>query len=126
MHIDTNSTIPYYEQLYIQFVEYISQGILQVDDKLPSVRSLSSELHVNPNTIQKTYAMLEEDGYVISLAGKGSYVGGVNKKVQSTVEKEINNNLKQIVMKSQFIGLTYDEVCSLLKDEWRDEDDKNR
>lgn len=123
MKIDTLSTVPYYEQLYDQFVQYISQGILQVGDKLPSVRSLSSQVHANPNTIQKTYALLEQAGYVESMPGKGSYVCDVTSKLKETVFKEVEENVRTVVLKSQHIGLSYDELCQIIKKEWGMNDD---
>ena len=51
MQIDHNSNIPIYEQLYHQLLKYITTGLLRPDDKLPSVRELSSSLHINPNSV---------------------------------------------------------------------------
>ena len=74
MNIDYQSKKPIYEQIIQQFIDYILKGVYVPGDKMPSVRELSSSLHVNPNTIQKVYRELEDRGYIYSLAGKGRYV----------------------------------------------------
>lgn len=75
--IDLKSRTAIYEQIYKKTVELIINGQLKEDDQMPSVRALSSEISVNPNTIAKAYAMLEKDGIIYSLAGRGSFVAKV-------------------------------------------------
>ena len=53
MKIDINNSTPIYEQIYKQLLEYITTGLMQANDKLPSVRELSSSIHINPNTVVK-------------------------------------------------------------------------
>ena len=72
--IDINSRTPIYEQLDRKVIELILKGVLKEQDKLPSVRTLALELHVNANTIQKAYTLLERDGIIYSLAGRGSFI----------------------------------------------------
>ena len=72
--IDLMSRTPIYEQLYRRVIELIMKGVLKEQDKLPSVRSLATDLGVNPNTVAKAYTLLERDGIIHSLAGRGSFV----------------------------------------------------
>lgn len=72
--IDLMSRIPIYEQLCRKVTELILKGVLKEQDKLPSVRSLAAELGVNPNTVAKAYSLLERDGIIYSLSGRGSFV----------------------------------------------------
>lgn len=65
---------PYYQQIMDNVRQLIVSGILQSDEKLPSVRDLASNLAINPNTIQRAYRELEAEGYVYSLSGKGTFV----------------------------------------------------
>ncbi|MEE5993072.1 MAG: GntR family transcriptional regulator [Oscillospiraceae bacterium] len=74
MEVDLMSRIPIYEQLYRGVIVALLQGELQEGAQLPSVRGLAMELHVNPNTVAKAYALLERDGFVRSVAGRGSFV----------------------------------------------------
>ena len=73
-HIDQRSALPIYEQI-LQIVEtMIINGALLKNEQLPSVRSVASQLAVNPNTIQKAYGLLEERGIIYSRPGRGSFV----------------------------------------------------
>ena len=66
---------PIYEQIKSTLQQMIASGAYSSDTKLPSVRELASRLAINPNTIQRAYKELEESGYIVSVPGKGSYVG---------------------------------------------------
>ena len=65
---------PIYEQLKTSFRQLILSGALQAGEKLPSVRELAGGLAINPNTIQRAYRELEQEGYICSVPGKGSFV----------------------------------------------------
>ena len=72
--IDVMSRKPVYEQLVNQVERFILIGVIHQDEQIPSVRSLSVELAVNPNTIQKAYSELDRRGITYSVPGKGSFV----------------------------------------------------
>lgn len=72
--VDLQSKTPIFEQLKKQILEFISIGILLPNDKLPSVRSLASQIGVNPNTVAKAYQELENQGYIYSVKGKGCFI----------------------------------------------------
>lgn len=74
LYIDVMSRTPVYEQIVGQIEKLIGAGILKEGEQLPSVRSLSIELSVNPNTIQKAYGELDSKGIIGSVPGKGCYV----------------------------------------------------
>ena len=69
---------PVYEQISDGFKKLIMARALNKDDKLPSVRELASQYAINPNTIQRAYRDLESEGYIYSVAGKGSFVVDIN------------------------------------------------
>ena len=75
---------PIYTQITDGFRDQILAGILQANDKLPSVRELASTLTINPNTIQRAYRELELQGWIATVPGKGCFVCGV----PSVTEKE--------------------------------------
>ena len=66
---------PIYEQIKDGLRRMIVTGAMAQDEKLPSVRALATQLSINPNTIQRAYNELEAEGYIYSVAGKGSFVG---------------------------------------------------
>ena len=76
--IDLQSRTPIYEQLYKRVVSMTVKQELHGGDTLPSVRELAKELGVNPNTVSKAFQMLERDGMINSVPGKGSFISGDN------------------------------------------------
>lgn len=77
LHLDYRDARPIYTQIVDGFREQIRSGILQVGDKLPSVRELAAELTINPNTIQRAYRELEFSGWIATVQGKGCFVHGI-------------------------------------------------
>lgn len=96
--INVQSKTPIFEQLKKQILEFISIEVLHPNDKLPSVRSLASELGVNPNTVSKAYQELEEQGYIYTVKGKGCYVSDNNTDEQIRHEKlkEFKKKVKEM------------------------------
>ena len=74
IQIDLTSRVPIYEQICTNIIRLASAGVLRPGDKLLPVRSLASQLGINPNTVAKAYKLLEGDGYIISNVGRGSYL----------------------------------------------------
>ena len=74
LHLDYRDPRPIYEQVKEGLKKLMVTGGLQEGEKLPSVRALASSLAINPNTIQRAYEALEQEGYVNGVAGKGSFV----------------------------------------------------
>ncbi len=69
---------PIYEQIKDNLRRLILSGGIAPDEKLPSVRELASQLAINPNTIQRAYRELESEGYIYTVAGKGSFAGDLH------------------------------------------------
>ncbi len=72
--INTRDSRPIYEQIKEALCRLILTGVLQTGERLPSVRELAGQLAINPNTIQRAYRELESEGFIYSMAGKGSFV----------------------------------------------------
>ena len=72
--LDYRDKRPIYEQVVEKLERLIVSGGLEPLTKMPSVRSLAMELSVNPNTVQRAYAQLEQDGYLYTVSGRGSFV----------------------------------------------------
>ncbi len=89
--IDKLSRTPIYEQLIAQFEYGILSGEIAPDGKLPSVRELSQQLSVNPNTLQRAYAEIERRGLCYSVPGSGRYLTkDAILHLQSAAELRIN------------------------------------
>ena len=78
---------PIYSQIADNFRSQIKTGILQHGDKLPSVRELASELTINPNTIQRAYRLLEFNGWIVTIPGKGCFVCDNEDQVEQEVHR---------------------------------------
>lgn len=74
IQIDLQSRVPLYEQLQEQIIRLSMLGILDENQKLPSVRALAREVGVNPNTVAKAYQQLEQQGIIYTVSGRGSFV----------------------------------------------------
>ncbi len=74
IHLDYRDARPIYGQIIDGIKEQISAGVLKPGDKLPSVRELAASLTINPNTIQRAYRLLEFNGWIVTIPGKGCFV----------------------------------------------------
>ena len=102
--IDIMSRIPVYEQLIRQTEKFILLGVLKEGDKLPSVRQLSAELSINPNTIQKAYSILEHDGYIYTVRGRGNFVSGSGALMKNR-RREWEDRLKDLLQEGKKLGI---------------------
>ena len=114
MHIIINnsSMVPIYEQIIDQIKSAIIRGELQPDTVLPSVRSLSRELKISALTVKKAYDNLEEEGFTVTVHGKGTYVAATNKNL---MREEQLNDLEQAIMKGRRCGLNDEEIRNLFE-----------
>ncbi len=75
--INTRDSRPLYEQIKESLCRHILTGVLQEGERLPSVRELAGQLAINPNTIQRAYRELENEGFIVSITGRGSFVASL-------------------------------------------------
>lgn len=106
VEIDLQNRKPIYAQIAERFGTLIVNGILEPDSQLPSVRSLALELSINPNTIQKAYGMLEKQGYIYSIKGRGNFVSGNGALMKQKREESIYLSLKELVLKGKELNIT--------------------
>ena len=91
--INNSSMVPIYEQIIEQIKAMIINGILKENDILPSVRSLSKELKISALTVKKAYDYLEEEGFTVTVHGKGTYVGAANQEMlKEEQRKEVESD----------------------------------
>lgn len=74
IHLDYRDGRPIYQQILDGFRDQIRAGIVGEGERMPSVRELAGLLAINPNTIQRAYRELESEGWIVTVAGKGSFV----------------------------------------------------
>lgn len=118
--IDNSSKTPIYEQIKTQILALVSSGVLKPGDKLPSLRSLSSSMSLNINTIKKVFSELENDGVIISVLGSGSYVSDNAVRNPKILEKA-ENELTEALRSAKSAGVTKEEVLSLVEKIYEEE-----
>ena len=114
--IDSMSQVPVYEQLVNQIERFILLGALKNGDSMPSVRGLSVELSVNPNTIQKSYSELSSKGILFSVPGKGLFVSENAKDIIGGKKRENLQEFKKMVSELKLAGITVDELISIVRE----------
>ncbi len=100
-----------YERIVAEIRRMIELGALRNGEKLPSVRTFAMERKVNPNTVAKAYAMLEEEGYIRVLLKKGAYVE-YQRLSQSGISREIRSRIEEL----KESGITREDVERVLRE----------
>jgi GntR family transcriptional regulator len=114
-HISTASRAPIYQQLAQQIREAIARGELQPEASLPSVRQLSRELVVNPNTVARAYTELEREGLLVSRPGRGVYVAQPrNDLTRAARDRRLIEPLDRWLTEAVHLGYSADEVLRLV------------
>ena len=109
--IDLQSRIPIYEQLYSGITELAAKQILHPGDKIPSVRELAKELGINPNTVSKAFSMLERDGIIYSVPGRGSFLSDSHSGI---IRQNAEREFALSVEKALTSGLTKNDLIELV------------
>lgn len=100
---------PVYEQITDYFKKLILTGALKKESQMPSVRQMAAELSINPNTIQKAYAILESEGFIYSVKGKGNFVAG-NEALLESKRREWITKMTEFLKEGREIGVSREQV----------------
>ena len=112
IHLDYRDNRPIYEQVRDGLRKLMVTGMLRSGDKLPSVRALAVELAINPNTIQRAYAQLEAEGYILSVSGKGTFVAELQDQ-NHLRRAELEEKLRPLRDELRSLGMTAQEWADL-------------
>lgn len=112
--IDYQSRIPIYEQIVERFQALILKGVLEPDTQIPSVRSLAVKLSINPNTIQKAYTLLEQQGYIYSIKGRGNYIADSSALLEQK-KTHFLDQLKDTLQQAKDLGISKADCMTLLQ-----------
>lgn len=114
--INNSSMQPIYEQIVGQIKSDIMQGELKEEEMLPSVRSLAKELRVSALTVKKAYDALEQEGFIITVHGKGSFVACANQQLMlEEKKKEVEADLEMAIRKGRSCGMSNQEITELFE-----------
>ena len=112
--LDHNSRHPTYTQLYQEILRLSALGAMVPGEQLPSVRALAQELGVNPNTVQKAYQLLEHDGYICSVPGKGSFLCDMGDEAAKK-KREAEQALEHAIRSALENAVNPDEIRALVE-----------
>ncbi len=112
IHLDYRDSRPIYQQVKDTLRRMMVTGVLLPGDKLPSVRALAGQLSINPNTIQRAYAELEAEGYVVSVTGKGNFVAEGDTQNQAR-RQELLAKMRPMMEELKALGMTAEEFAAL-------------
>ena len=118
MHIILNhsSMVPIYEQLMEQIKSQIIQSTLTEGEGLPSVRKLAGELRISALTVKKAYDKLEEEGFVTTIHGKGTFVTASDKQLAVEARKRaVEEEFDKAIDKAVSIGMNQNEILELVQ-----------
>ena len=113
--------IPIYQQILTFIKRRIIAGKIENKDELPSRRVLSALLGVNPNTIQKAYRMLEDEGLIKSSVGAKSCVVISEETLNKIRDELLKNDARNVIEAMKQMGITKDEAISLIENYWEGE-----
>lgn len=114
--LDLKNRKPIYEQIVENFKELIINRVLKPDEKIPSVRDLAKQLTINPNTIQKSYRELENQGYIYSVKGLGSFISERSHlEIDKTKEKNLKEQIKSSTLELLYMGTNPNNLEAFIK-----------
>lgn len=112
--------IPIYQQIIRHIKRGIVAGIIQDQDEMPSRRTLSALLGVNPNTIQKAYRILEEEELLVSRSGAKSYVAVDSGKAEQVRTDLLHQEIAGVITAMKQMGMLREEAVSLIEELWEE------
>ena len=116
LDLDFNSDIPIYTQIREQIIKSIARGDLKINESLPSVRSLAEEIGVNLHTVNKSYNLLKDEGYINIDRRKGAIVNTLPLSKKDDHVDKIKSTLEILTAQSYLLGLSKEEFLNYSKE----------
>lgn len=114
--LDERNHSAIYVQIMDNIKEMIVSDVWRENQKIPSVRELSEELTLNPNTVQKAYRELEREGYIYTVSGKGSFVGGKSGiRRDPAMVDELKGKVREAYRGLMLLGYNAEEAASIIQ-----------
>ena len=114
MIISNSSSVPIYEQIKNSIIEQIMNDELKEDEVIPSIRNLAQDIKISVMTIKKAYDELEQEGYIISRQGKGTFVAPKNTELaKDKAQKDIEEYISKIVDISSKFNISKEEIIDV-------------
>ncbi|NLO20767.1 MAG: GntR family transcriptional regulator [Syntrophomonadaceae bacterium] len=128
LNIDTRSSIPVYQQIVDGIKSAAAKRIYNPGDRIPTVREMASQLTINPNTIAKAYQKLEQEGVIVTMRSRGTFIAErQNHPDKQRAKKLLKPSLEHIRTEAFHLGMEGEELKQLVLEtleewekEWRD------
>ena len=115
INLDYQSRTPIYEQIINYIEKYVALGILKEKEQIPSIREMASVIGVNPNTVKKSYDILEARGIIRTISTKGTFISENTKKTtQDKIDKEINH-IREEINELTKLGISFEEIINKIQ-----------
>lgn len=115
INLDYQSRTPIYEQIVNNIEKYVALGILKEKEQIPSIREMAGSIGVNPNTVKKSYDILENRGIIRTISTKGTFISENTKKTTTEkINKEINH-IKEEINELTKLGISFDEIIERIR-----------
>ena len=112
--ISNSSPEPIYQQIVSQLKQRILEGTLKETEGLPSIRTLAKELQISVITTKRAYEELERDGYIETVAGKGSFVAAQNKELlQEKRLRVVEDKVAEAIVAARTAGLSRHDLLEM-------------
>lgn len=111
IQLNYRDTRPFYQQIKDNIRSLVVSGALKKNEKLPSVREMAASLAINPNTIQRAYHELENEGYIYTISGKGSFVAEVDHSNQLR-QQELLPQFDKIVSELLYLSMPVNDLTN--------------
>lgn len=115
IQIDYRSQKAIYEQVRDELKKLIMRGVLRRDEKIPSVREIAGSLAINPNTVQRAYRELENEGFIYSVKGKGNFVSPREDAEQKERAEALLKTFSSAVAELLYLGVQKETLISLIQ-----------
>lgn len=112
--ISHDSGVPVYQQIVQDLRRRIMTSKMHAHEKLVSVRALARQLNVNPNTVQKSYAILKSEGLIYSVPGRGDFVADDTHNLKALRREELANTFRTATKEARDSGMWIDEIFTII------------
>ena len=116
--IDYRDPRPIYEQLADYFEKLILNGAMEQDSKMPSVRETAERFSINPNTVQKAFSKLEEDGFIYAVKGRGNFVAE-REPILTKKQEAFLSEFRKTVSKGKELLISEESMEKALHEEFK-------
>jgi len=118
LHLNTK------EPVYVQLALYVKRQILlrraESGDKFPSRREIATQLNINPNTVQKAFKLMEDEGYVRTSSTLGSVIY-IDEDIRASIEDELMQNMvRSFIGSAKEVNLSFKKVVDLISELWEE------